>query len=107
MESYLSTQSWFLLLMARKATAHGLLSSPSLDPPYPVYGGIFREEAITLLRRFYVQQNEKGERNLESHPRGVSGSEKRTAPDPRPKKNRQLIEVRPLNMEVSEPCSTL
>jgi tRNA-specific adenosine deaminase 2 len=75
-----------LLLMARKATAHGLLSSPSLDPPYPVYGGIFREEAITLLRRFYVQQNEKGERNLESHPRGVSGSEKRTAPDPRPKK---------------------
>jgi tRNA-specific adenosine deaminase 2 len=31
----------------------------SIDPPYPVYGGIFREEAIMLLRRFYVQENEK------------------------------------------------
>lgn len=26
----------------------------------PVYGGIFREEAIMLLRKFYVQENEKG-----------------------------------------------
>lgn len=34
--------------------------SPSVDPPYPVYGGIFREEAIMLLRRFYVQENDKG-----------------------------------------------
>lgn len=34
--------------------------SPGVDPPYPVYGGIFREEAIMLLRRFYVQENEKG-----------------------------------------------
>jgi len=34
-------------------------SDPSIDPPYPVYGGIFREEAIMLLRRFYVQENEK------------------------------------------------
>lgn len=31
-----------------------------IDPPYPVYGGLFREEAIMLLRRFYVQENEKG-----------------------------------------------
>ncbi|KAK8238215.1 cytidine deaminase-like protein [Phyllosticta capitalensis] len=29
--------------------------------PYPVYGGIFREEAIMLLRKFYVQQNTKGQ----------------------------------------------
>lgn len=35
--------------------------SPSSDPPYPVYGGIFREKAIMLLRRFYIQENEKGE----------------------------------------------
>lgn len=35
--------------------------SPAVDPPYPVYGGLFREEAIMLLRRFYVQENEKGE----------------------------------------------
>jgi pyrimidine deaminase RibD-like protein len=31
-----------------------------VDPPYPVYGGLFREEAIMLLRRFYVQENDKG-----------------------------------------------
>jgi len=36
------------------------LNSPNFDPPYPAYGGIYREEAIMLLRRFYVQQNEKG-----------------------------------------------
>jgi hypothetical protein len=38
---------------------HGV-DSPSIDPPYPVYGGYFREESIMLLRRFYVQENEKG-----------------------------------------------
>lgn len=36
-------------------------SDPSIEPAYPVYGGLFREEAIMLLRRFYVQENEKGE----------------------------------------------
>lgn len=36
-------------------------SDAGVDPPYPVYGGLFREEAIMLLRRFYVQENEKGE----------------------------------------------
>ena len=36
------------------------LRSPALGPPYSVYGGIYREEAIMLLRRFYVQENEKG-----------------------------------------------
>ena len=35
-------------------------NSPNIDPPYPAYGGIYREEAIMLLRRFYVQENEKG-----------------------------------------------
>lgn len=34
--------------------------SPSIDPPYPVYGGLFEKEAIMLLRRFYIQENEKG-----------------------------------------------
>jgi tRNA-specific adenosine deaminase 2 len=29
------------------------------DGRYKAYGGIFREEAILLLRRFYVQDNEK------------------------------------------------
>ena len=36
------------------------LASPGVDKPYPVYGGIFREEAIMLLRKFYVQENDKG-----------------------------------------------
>ncbi|KAJ5622050.1 hypothetical protein N7528_005282 [Penicillium herquei] len=48
-----------------------LHSDPSIDPAYPVYGGFFHNEAIMLLRRFYIQENEK-------------------APNPRPKKNREL-----------------
>ena len=36
-------------------------SDASVDRPFPVYGGLFREEAIMLLRRFYVQENDKGE----------------------------------------------
>lgn len=46
-------------------------SDPAIDPPYHIQGGIFREEAIMLLRRFYVQENEK-------------------APEPHRKKVRQL-----------------
>ena len=36
------------------------LTSFALDPSYPVHGGLFREEAVMLLRRFYIQENEKG-----------------------------------------------
>ncbi|KAJ5605065.1 hypothetical protein N7510_010219 [Penicillium lagena] len=56
-----------------KESNHGLTGkcSPSIDPPYPVHGGLFQKEAIMLLRRFYIQENEK-------------------APNPRPKKNREL-----------------
>jgi len=32
--------------------------SPGLDP---AYGGLFRKEAIMMLRRFYIQENEKGQ----------------------------------------------
>ena len=53
----------------------------SIDPAYPVYGGIFREEAIMLLRKFYVQENEK-------------------APEPKQKKERVLkTEILPLETE--------
>ncbi|GAQ43110.1 cytidine and deoxycytidylate deaminase zinc-binding domain protein [Aspergillus niger] len=45
--------------------------SMNVDPPYPVQGGLFHKEAIMLLRRFYIQENEK-------------------APKPRPKKHREL-----------------
>ncbi|SMQ47282.1 unnamed protein product [Zymoseptoria tritici ST99CH_3D7] len=52
-----------------------------VDPGYPVYGGLFREEAIMLLRRFYVQENEK-------------------APEPKPKKNRELkTEILPVTVK--------
>ena len=34
--------------------------SPGIDKPYLVFGGLFRKEAIMLLRRFYIQENEKG-----------------------------------------------
>lgn len=41
------------------------------DPPYRVYPGFYRKEAIMLLRSFYVQENER-------------------APTPQTKKTRQL-----------------
>jgi len=47
------------------------ISSPSVDPPYPAQPGIYREEAIMLLRRFYIQENGK-------------------APEPKQKKTREL-----------------
>ncbi|OJJ33118.1 hypothetical protein ASPWEDRAFT_53162 [Aspergillus wentii DTO 134E9] len=48
-----------------------LHSDPTIDPPYPVHGGLFHKEAVMLLRRFYIQENDR-------------------APKPRPKKNREL-----------------
>ncbi|RMZ71599.1 hypothetical protein GMOD_00006732 [Pyrenophora seminiperda CCB06] len=61
-------------------------NDPSVDKPYPVTGGIFREEAIMLLRKFYVQENEK-------------------APEPKQKKTRELkTEILP--MDVHQPKST-
>ncbi|KAF2859868.1 cytidine deaminase-like protein [Piedraia hortae CBS 480.64] len=58
-------------------------SDKAVDPPYPVYGGLFREEAIMLLRKFYVQENNK-------------------APEPKPKKNRELkTEILPIVQAVN------
>jgi len=48
-----------------------LHSDSGIDPPYSVYGGLFHEEAIMLLRRFYVQENDR-------------------APNPRLKTDREL-----------------
>lgn len=61
--------------------------SPSIDPPYPVYGGLFQKEAIMLLRRFYIQENEKGGRSLQTSRSVLTLC---LAPNPRPKKNREL-----------------
>lgn len=56
-------------------------SDPSVDKPFPAYGGLFRDQAIMLLRRFYVQENGK-------------------APEPKPKKDRQVnTEIPPLSQE--------
>ncbi|KAH7380630.1 cytidine deaminase-like protein [Pyrenochaeta sp. MPI-SDFR-AT-0127] len=60
-------------------------SDPSVDKPYPVTGGIFREEAIMLLRKFYVQENEK-------------------APEPKQKKTRELkTEILPMDVHHPKP----
>ncbi len=37
-----------------------MIISDNVDPPFPVYGGLFQHEAIMLLRRFYIQENENG-----------------------------------------------
>ncbi len=52
-------------------TVLSIHSDTGVDPPYPSFGGLYRKEAINLLRRFYVQENEK-------------------APTPRPKRDREL-----------------
>lgn len=49
-------------------------SDKGLEDGYASYGGIFRKEAIMLLRRFYIQENEN-------------------APNPRAKGNRELKPV--------------
>lgn len=46
-------------------------SDKSIDQPYISYGGLYRKEAIMLLRRFYIQENGN-------------------APNPRSKGNREL-----------------
>ncbi len=58
--------------------------SPSVDPPYPVYGGVFAEQAIALLRRFYEQENDKGESLGASFDSLLTMA----APEPRVKKRR-------------------
>ena len=65
-------------------------SDKSVDPPYPVYGGLFREEAIMLLRRFYVQENEKGALRFFMSTIPSVTDVYVTAPEPKPKKNREL-----------------
>jgi tRNA-specific adenosine deaminase 2 len=52
-------------------TVLSIHSDTMLHRPYPSYGGLYRKEAINILRRFYIQENEK-------------------APQPRPKRQREL-----------------
>ncbi|ORX98751.1 cytidine deaminase-like protein [Clohesyomyces aquaticus] len=60
-------------------------SDPSVDKPYPVHGGIYRKEAIILLRKFYVQENEK-------------------APEPTKKRTRELkTDILPTELHEPKP----
>ena len=52
-------------------TVLSIHSDNGVDRPYSSFGGLYRKEAVNLLRRFYVQENEK-------------------APAPRPKRDREL-----------------
>lgn len=64
--------------------------SSSIDPPYPVYSGLFEKEAIMLLRRFYIQENEKGKDLGRMNLKSRLPADYMPAPNPRPKKNREL-----------------
>ena len=64
--------------------------SPGVDRPYPVMGGLYREEAIMLLRRFYVQENGKGRFLHSSISHGTCEIDPLPAPEPKSKKDRQL-----------------
>ncbi|KAK9481197.1 cytidine deaminase-like protein [Lipomyces japonicus] len=56
-------------------------SDSGVERPYPAYPGFYREEAIMLLRRFYLQENDK-------------------APTPKTKKSRELkTDFLPLDVE--------
>jgi tRNA-specific adenosine deaminase 2 len=67
-----------------------LHSDSAIDPPYPVHGGLQRKEAIMLLRRFYIQENEKGMLITCVAIFGKKLLLTWTAPKPRPKKHREL-----------------
>lgn len=64
------------------------MNSSSIDPKYPVYGGLFEKEAIMLLRRFYIQENEKGRSRILKLLYIPANT--MPAPNPRPKKNKEL-----------------
>jgi tRNA-specific adenosine deaminase 2 len=82
----LNIHSEYVLSISFSSTTLLTTTSPSIDKPYPVTGGIFREEAIMLLRKFYVQENEK-------------------APEPKQKKTRELkTEILP--MDIHAPKTT-
>ena len=57
--SFLFTQSQFSSVTALEVELTDY-TSLGIDPAYPVKGGLMREEAIMLLRKFYIQENEKG-----------------------------------------------
>ncbi|KAL9041509.1 MAG: hypothetical protein Q9180_001235 [Flavoplaca navasiana] len=64
-------------------------SSRDVDRPFAAHGGWLREEAIMLLRQFYVQENQK-------------------APDPRVKKSRELkTDIAPVTLNAVKKGTTI
>lgn len=74
--------------------------SENVDPPYTVYGGLFQQDAIMLLRRFYIQENGNGMDHLKVLETGLSLTDDDTAPEPKSKKNRELKYDFPAETEV-------
>ncbi|KAL8717270.1 MAG: hypothetical protein Q9225_005469 [Loekoesia sp. 1 TL-2023] len=73
-------------------------SDPSVDQPFVVHGGLLREEAIMLLRRFYIQENQKGKPFTAFEHDQLKMFE---APDPKVKKHRELnTEIMPSLMNI-------
>jgi hypothetical protein len=75
-----------------------------VDPPYPSYGGLFKEEAVMMLRRFYIQENERGKWEasrafLLCKTHGCDADVCIIAPENLSKKNRELKEVAPEELE--------
>ena len=87
--SILTLHSESVFPMLYKSFKQLTCNSPSIDRPYPSYGGLFQKEAIMLLRRFYVQENSNG--NYVLHTNKISSiANSSLAPNPRPKRNREL-----------------
>ena len=73
-------------------------SSPSVDPPYPAYGGLFADEAIRLLQRFFAQENRKGV--CHTFRTKMKCTEGLPAPEPKSKKGRvSNLEPMPISGE--------
>lgn len=56
----LSIHSEYITFILNPREDNEVFVSLSVDRAYEASGGFFRDEAIMLLRRFYVQENEKG-----------------------------------------------
>ncbi len=63
---YILSWSFFMQYISLWMTAEAASGSPGLDPPYPAFGGLFCKEAVMLLRRFYMQENERGHTTTQS-----------------------------------------
>lgn len=91
-----STPSKHIIFKSLRSTLLRGQFSRDFDRPFAARGGWLREEAIMLLRQFYVQENQKGWFYSARNHRILSDS---PAPDPRVKKSRELkTEIAPVTL---------